>query len=110
MKLLIAIVQDKDSDKLSNQFIEHNIRATKLASSGSFLRSGNSTFLIGIDDRRVDEVLEVIKRVSKKRRKFITPPVGVDTHIEGVHNNYPRQVNIGGATVFILDVVQFEQY
>lgn len=110
MKLLIAIVQDKDSDKLSNQFIEHNIRATKLASSGSFLRSGNSTFLIGIDNRRVDEVLEVIKRVSKKRRKFITPPVGVDTHIEGVHNNYPRQVNIGGATVFILDVAQFEQY
>ena len=48
MKLVIAIVQDKDSDQLSNQFIEHDVRATKLASSGSFLRSGNSTFLIGM--------------------------------------------------------------
>ena len=55
MKLVIAIVQDKDSDQLSNQFIEHDVRATKLASSGSFLRSGNSTFLIGIDDQRIDE-------------------------------------------------------
>ncbi len=110
MKLVIAIVQDKDSDQLSNQFIEHDVRATKFASSGSFLRSGNSTFLIGIDDQRVDEVLEIIKHVSKKRQKFITPPVGVDTHVEGVHNNYPRQVSIGGATVFVLDVAQFEQY
>ena len=74
------------------------------------MRSGNSTFLIGIDDQRIDEVLEIIKHVSKKRRKFITPPVGVDTHVEGVHNNYPRQVSIGGATVFVLDVAQFEQY
>ena len=44
MKLVIAIVQDKDSDQLSNQFIEHDVRATKLASSGSFLRSGKLNF------------------------------------------------------------------
>ena len=59
MKLVIAIVQDKDSDQLSTQFIEHDVRATKLASSGSFLRSGNSTFLIGVDDQRVDRCLKL---------------------------------------------------
>lgn len=110
MKLVIAIVQDKDSDKLSNDFIEHNIQATKLASSGSFLRSGNSTFLIGIDDQRVDEVLEIIQHVCKKRQKYITPPVGIDTHVEGVRNNYPRQVKIGGATVFVLNIEQFTHF
>lgn len=110
MKLIIAIVQDKDSERLSNEFIDYDIRATKLASSGSFLRAGNSTFIIGIDDRRVDEVLSIIQKISKKRKRFVTPPVSVDTHVETIHNNYPRQINIGGATVFVLDVNRFEQY
>lgn len=110
MKLIIAIVQDKDSDKLSNQFIENNIQATKLASSGSFLRAGNSTFLIGVGNERVDEVLEIIRRTSKKRKKFITPPVALNTHVEGIQNNYPRQINIGGATVFVINVEKFHQF
>ena len=110
MKLIIAIIQDKDSDKLSNQFIENNIQATKLASSGSFLRAGNSTFLIGIADERVKEVLEIIKHTSKKRQKFITPPVTLNTHVEGVNNNYPRKINIGGATVFVINIEEFHQF
>lgn len=110
MKLIIAIVQDKDSEQLSNAFIDHDIRATKLASSGSFLRSGNSTFIIGINNQRVDEVLSIIQQVSKRRKRFVTPPVNVDTHVEALHNNYPRQISIGGATVFVLDIDRFEQY
>ena len=110
MKLIIAIIQDKDSDKLSNRFIEHNIRATKLASSGSFLRSGNSTFLIGIDDERVAEVIDLIKHTSKQRNKYIAPPVALDTHVEGIYNNYPRKVRVGGGTIFVLDIEDFEQF
>ena len=67
MKLVVTIVQDKDSNRLSNAFIESDIRATKLSSTGGFLRSGNTTFLIGIEDDRVEEVLGIIKEVSKKR-------------------------------------------
>lgn len=110
MKLIIAIVQDKDSERLSNEFIDHDIRATKLASSGSFLRAGNSTFIIGIDNQRVEEVLNIIQRVSKRRKRFVTPPINVDVHVEAIRNNYPREINIGGATVFVLDVDRFEQY
>lgn len=44
MKLVVTIVQDKDSNRLSNAFIESDIRATKLSSTGGFLRSGNTTF------------------------------------------------------------------
>ena len=110
MKLIIVIVQDKDSDNLSDQFIENNIRATKLASSGSFLRAGNSTFLIGIANERLDEVLEIIRKVSKKRSKYITPPVGMDLHLERLNDNYPRRVNIGGATIFVITVGEFYQF
>lgn len=70
MKLIIAIVQDKDSNRLSSQFIEANVRATKLSTTGGFLRSGNTTFMIGIDDDRVDEVLAMIKETSHARNSL----------------------------------------
>ena len=63
MKLVLAIVQDKDADALAREFIQNNVRATKLATSGGFLKAGNTTFIVGIEDDRVNEVLEIIKRV-----------------------------------------------
>lgn len=62
MKIILAIVQDKDSNRLANEFIDANIRATKLSSTGGFLKAGNSTFIVGIDDDRVEEALELIKK------------------------------------------------
>ena len=61
MKLVLAIVQDKDADTLAKEFIQNDVRATKLATSGGFLRAGNTTFIVGIEDDRVNEVLEIIK-------------------------------------------------
>lgn len=106
MKLVVTIVQDKDSNRLSNAFIESDIRATKLSSTGGFLRSGNTTFLIGIEDERVEEVLGIIKEVSKKRSEYVTPSVNVDSPIETM-GTYPIEVEVGGATVFVLPVEQF---
>ena len=50
MKLIVAVVQDQDSNRLSTALTKNDFRATKLASTGGFLRSGNTTFLIGTDD------------------------------------------------------------
>ncbi len=109
MKLVVTIVQDKDSNRLSNAFIESDIRATKLSSTGGFLCSGNTTFLIGIEDDRVEEVLGIIKDVSKKRSEYVTPSVNVDSPIEAT-NTYPIEVEVGGATVFVLPVDQFLRF
>ena len=106
MKLVVTIVQDKDSNRLSNAFIESDIRATKLSSTGGFLRSGNTTFLIGIEDERVEEVLGIIKEVSKKRSEYVTPSVNVDSPIEAT-STYPIEVEVGGPTVFVLPVERF---
>ncbi len=68
MKLLLAIVQDKDSNLLSSELIDANIRATKLSTTGGFLKSGNTTFIVGIEDERVPEALKIIeKNVSGTR-------------------------------------------
>ncbi|MFE5324481.1 cyclic-di-AMP receptor [Paenibacillus sp. NPDC056579] len=109
MKLVVAVVQDKDSNRLSNALIKEGFRATKLASTGGFLRAGNTTFMIGIEDERVNEVMQVIKANCKIREQIVTPvsPMGgtTDSYIP-----FPVEVQVGGAAVFVLPVERFEHY
>ena len=103
MKLIMAIVQDKDSNRLANEFIDANIRATKLSSTGGFLKAGNSTFIIGIDDERVTEALELIKKTCQSRKQYVSTPMSLDISLDG-QVPYPVEVEVGGATVFVLPV------
>ena len=64
MKLLIAIVNSNDANQLSSALTEAGMSITKLATTGGFLKQGNTTFFMGIDDERVDEALEIIKKYS----------------------------------------------
>jgi uncharacterized protein YaaQ len=109
MKLVIAVVQDKDSNRLSNALIKAGFRATKLASTGGFLKSGNTTFMIGIEDERIPEVMQVIKANCKVRDQLVTPvsPMGgtTDSYIP-----FPVEVQVGGAAVFVMPVERFEHF
>ncbi|GBG04288.1 cyclic-di-AMP receptor [Lactobacillus rodentium] len=106
MKLIIAIVQNKDADELAKHFIENDIRATKLATSGGFLKAGNTTFMIGISDERVEQVIDLIKEYSHKREQYLAPnmSMGSTMFAKGV------EVEVGGATVFVLPVESFVQF
>ena len=70
MKLLIAIVQDKDAHLLGDEFAQANIRATRLSTTGGFLRAGNTTFIIGIEEERVEEALNIIKENCQSREQI----------------------------------------
>lgn len=109
MKLIMAIVQDKDSNRLANEFIDANIRATKLSSTGGFLKAGNSTFIIGIEDDRVQDALELIKKTCQSRKQYVLTPMSLDISLDG-QVPYPVEVEVGGATVFVLPVDGFHQY
>lgn len=109
MKLVIAVVQDKDGNKLRDALIAQNFRATKLASTGGFLRSGNTTFLIGVEDHRLNQVLDLIKINCRAREQLMTPVVPLDGSSEPA-SAYPVPVQVGGATVFVVDILRFEQY
>ena len=73
MKLVVAVVQDQDSNRLSNALTKYDFRATKLASTGGFLRSGNTTFLIGTEDSLVPKVLDVIRENCRARDQMVAP-------------------------------------
>ena len=109
MKLIMAIVQVKDSNRLANEFIDANIRATKLSSTGGFLKAGNSTFIIGLEDERVQDALELIKKTCQSRKQYVSTPMSLDISLDG-QVPYPVEVEVGGATVFVLPVDGFHQY
>ncbi|MDR3190380.1 MAG: cyclic-di-AMP receptor [Lactobacillaceae bacterium] len=109
MKMITAIVQDKDANRLGMAFIKADVRATRTASSGGFLRSGNTTFTIGIDDERVDEVLDIIKSTSHTRKQFMTPAASLDVSLESTAS-MPVEVQVGGATVFIQNIEAFHHF
>ncbi len=62
MKLIIAIVRDIDNDPVSHGITSAGLRVTQVASTGGFLRRGNSTLLIGLEDEQVDPVIEIIRK------------------------------------------------
>ncbi|MGQ9779602.1 MAG: cyclic-di-AMP receptor [Bacillota bacterium] len=106
MKLIIAVVQDQDVNRLLARLAEEGCGATKLASTGGFLRQGNTTLLIGVEAERVDRVVEVIKDTCHSRKQLVTPMVGLEGSL-GSYLPNPVEVSVGGATVFVLDVEGF---
>ena len=71
MKLVLAIVNKDDSSTVSTALTKEGFSVTKLATTGGFLMAGNTTFLVGVDDERVDQVLSTIEKHSKKRTQMI---------------------------------------
>ncbi|EEX28707.1 hypothetical protein HMPREF0508_01865 [Lactobacillus crispatus MV-3A-US] len=106
MKLVIAIVQKEDSNDLQRAFVQNDFRATKLATSGGFLSQGNTTFLVGCDDDKVDDVLKIIKEQSRAREGIATPHM-VST---GYEITQPLKVTVGGATYFVVPVDEFKRF
>jgi len=105
MKLVLAIVNHDDSGAVSNGLNQAGYSATKLATTGGFLRMGNTTFLVGVEEDAVKDVIGIIKFHSSSRTRK-----KVDVHSYGMTDYIPPdEVTIGGATVFVLDVEQFEK-
>ena len=109
MKLIIAIVQDEDSSRLVSNLMSEGFSVTKLATTGGFLRSGNTTLLLGIDDNKFDSAMKIIERVCKSRKQIASSPVTMGGSA-GMYAPYPIEVTVGGATVFVLSVDQFVKY
>ena len=64
MKLIIAIVHDDDATKVVKELNSQGFRVTRMCSSGGFLKAGNTTLMVGVDEDGVDKVLSIIESVS----------------------------------------------
>lgn len=106
MKLVLAIVNHDDSNAVIQNLTKRGFSSTKLATTGGFLMSGNATILIGVDEEKVQEVIDIIHEFSHSRKQMIptTTEMGY-----GYYNSVPVEVTIGGATIFVVDVERFER-
>ena len=106
MKLILAIVSNDDSSKVSSALTKQRFSVTRLATTGGFLMSGNTTLLVGTEAEKVDTAIEIIAENSKKRTKMVPSTASFGA---GMYVGTPVEVAIGGATIFVLDVEQFKK-
>ncbi|HLG51123.1 MAG: cyclic-di-AMP receptor [Chloroflexi bacterium] len=105
MKLIFAIVHGDDAPGLLDALVRRGYRATRINTAGGFLKESNATILLGVEDDLVDDVLALIQDNCQTRTQFVNPLPPVMEPGE-FYMPYPVEVQIGGATVFVLDVEQ----
>jgi len=83
---MFVIVRDADGDGVLQALVDNGYRVTRVASTGGFLKRGNVTLMVGLEDEKVRQVIELL-------RETCCPPE------EPQHR----------ATVFVVDMPYFEQ-
>ena len=106
MKLIIAIVNHDDANAVTRALTQAGFSSTKLSTTGGFLMAGNTTVLIGVDDEKVQQAIDVIHEHSFSRKQMIPTTTEMSY---GYYPSMPVEVTVGGATVFVVDVERFER-
>ncbi|HRW05723.1 MAG TPA: cyclic-di-AMP receptor [Caldilineaceae bacterium] len=108
MKMIMAIVNNDDSRNTIDRLARRGYSVTTMSSSGGFLRVGNTTFLCGVADEKVEDVIAIIRESCPSRIQYVTPLPHV---MEPGEVNIPQPVekHMGGATIFVLNVEHFEK-
>lgn len=105
---MIAIVQGEDAGQTVQALSQAGISVTRLASVGGFLQQGNATLLSAVDDDRVEQVTEIIRDNCRERTRYLTPMPPMVEPGE-LLMPYPVEVQVGGATVIVVNVESFEK-
>ena len=106
MKLVMAVVGSDDSGSVAAALTKDGFSVTKLATTGGFLKSGNTTFIVGTDDDKVDQVIDIIAKQSRRRAQLVPSTTTMDM---GMYSAYRVEVTVGGSTIFVLNVERFEK-
>jgi len=106
MKLIFAIVNKDDSNAVQSALTKERFSVTKLATTGGFLMSGNVTIMVGVDEEKVQAVIDIIAKYSKSRKQVIptTSEAGIN-----FYPSMPVEVVVGGATIFVINAERFEK-
>ena len=106
MKLILAIVSNDDASSVSAALTKENYSVTRLATTGGFLRAGNTTMIVGTEDDKVEHCIEIIGNESKRRTEIVPSTASYDI---GRYASFPVEVQVGGATIFVLNVEDFRK-
>lgn len=108
LKLVIIIASDSDADKLMKKLVEQGYPATKISSTGGFLRKGNATIISGVEANEVDAIVAMVRMECYARTEYV-PVQTLPFFGEGSVLQEPIEVRVGGAIVFVMNVERFEK-
>ena len=106
MKLVLAIVSNDDSGMVSAALTREGFSVTKLATTGGFLMAGNTTFIVGTDNDKGDQVIDIVSKQSSRRTQVVPSTTSMEA---GMYSSFPVEVTVGGSTIFVLDVERYEK-
>ena len=104
MKLVVSIIHNDIAEQVGNALSQNGFYATKLSTVGGYLKNGNMTFLTGVADERVDELIGLIRHYSESSFEIM------DEKSNGGFSSFPVEVKAGGATIFVLPIERFEKF
>lgn len=107
MKMILGILNNDDAPVVIQHLNKAGFFVTRLSTSGGFLRAGNVTILVGVNEDSVQKVIDIIHQYSRSRKQLMptTTEAGV-----GFFPTMPVEVQVGGATIFVLNVENFEKF
>ena len=108
MKLVMAIINSDSQRALLDAMARNGFSATVISTTGGFLRMGNTTLFCGAADDRVQNLLAVIRDTCPSRTQYVTPLPPVMEPGE-VNIPMPVEKQVGGATVFVMNIEHFEK-
>ena len=107
--MIYAIVRNDNEDDVVSQLTQHHYSVTRLSTTGGFLRKGNTTLMIGAEDEKVDEVISLIKQECGQHQKLtVNMPYISGTSMVN-YATMPMHVEVGGATIFVVNVERYEK-
>ena len=107
MKAVVAVVQGQDTVKLGNALRQKQIPFTTIDSTGGFLRERNSTFMIAVPEDDLQRVIDVISATCQTRSEYVSSYPSAFDPAE-FYMPRPIEVQVGGASVWVVDVEHFE--
>jgi uncharacterized protein YaaQ len=101
MKLILAVVQHQDAGDVVDALTRDGFRVTRISSQGGFLREGNITLMMSVEDMQVNAVIKIIREHCSTRTRYVSPMPPIAEAGE-FYPASPLEVQIGGATVFVV--------
>ena len=103
-KLVLAVLQGSDSDNTIRNLNERGFMVTVLSSTGGFLKKKSTTVMIGVEEDRLEEALDVLQKETVYQS--VTMPHGEMSAVPPV----PMEVMAGGAAVFIVSLDDIRKF
>ena len=110
MKLVYAIIRNENEDDVTAALMQDRFVVTRLSTTGGFLRKGNTTLMIALEDSDVERCIELIKAQCGRRQQITVNMPYLSGSSLMNYPSMPTNVELGGATIMIVPLERFEKY